>query len=122
MIVDDNRDICDGLKDRLDMWGYDVVICHDGASALAMIHLESIRSPFHLVLLDLNMPGMEGMAVLRRLRHQDNGIPVIIMSATARHEAFWDGIQAGAVDFIRKPIDYEELGRKCRLVFRDVEP
>ena len=122
MIVDDDQDICDALADRLQASGYDVITCHDGASAVAMMTLESMRSPVHLVLLDLQLPGMDGMAVLRRLGGLDNAIPVIIMSATARAEAFWDAIGAGAVDCLQKPIDFQELCRKCHLALHDGDP
>ncbi|MBD0316499.1 MAG: response regulator [Nitrospiraceae bacterium] len=122
MIVDDDRDICEALADRLQAWGYDVITCHDGASAVAMMTLESMRSPVHLVLLDLHLPGMDGMAVLRQLGGPDNTVPVIIMSATARAEAFWDAIGAGAVDWLPKPLDYEELCRKCHLALHDGDP
>ncbi len=122
MIVDDDRDICEALRDRLHASGYDVITCHDGPSALAMMTLESIRSPIHLVLLDLHLPGMDGMTVLRRLGGPDHAIPVIIMSATARPEAFWDAIGAGAVDCLQKPFDHEELCRKCHLVLHGADP
>jgi DNA-binding response OmpR family regulator len=122
MIVDDDRDICEALRDRLHASGYDVITCHDGPCALAVMTLESIRSPVHLVLLDLHLPGMDGMTVLRRLSGPDNAIPVIMMSATARPEAFWDAIGAGAVDYLQKPIDHEELCRKCHLALHGADP
>ncbi len=114
LIVDDDRDTCEALKDRLETFGYEIVTCTDGASALAIIRLESARSPFHLVLLDLNMPGVDGMAVLHKLRCPDTSIPVIIMSATARREALLDAVRAGANDSLEKPILYEELRKKCQ--------
>lgn len=122
MIVDDDRDICEALKDRLRASGYDVVTCHDGPSALAMMTLESTRSPIHLVLLDLQLPGMDGMTVLRRLGGPDNAIPVIIMSATARPEDFLAAIEAGAVACLQKPIDHEDLYRKCHLALHGTDP
>jgi len=115
MIVDDDRCIGEGLRDRLDSIGYDTILMADGCSALATIALESDRSPIHLVLLDLNMPGMDGMSVLREMRRKCGQIPVVLMSATAdHHEAFKAAIRAGARDFLRKPIDYKLLEETCR--------
>lgn len=115
MIVDHGGDIGESLRDYLSMFGYDVRVCTDGATAVASICLEHDRSPFHLVLLDLHMLGMNGMDVLRELQHRHQAIPIIIMSATATMEMFWAGIRAGAVDFLKKPIDYNELHRKCQV-------
>jgi DNA-binding NtrC family response regulator len=119
MIIDDDRCICDALRDRLDALGYEAISFTDGCSALATIALESSRSPFDLVLLDLHMPGMDGMAVLGELHHQHRKTPVIIMSATSEREAFADAIRAGARDFLKKPIDSELLHQKCRTIFEN---
>lgn len=114
MIIDDDRCIGEALRDRLDSIGYDTILMADGCSALATIALETNRSPIHLVLLDLNMPGMDGMAVLREMHYRHGHIPVIMMSATADREAFKAAIRAGAIDFLSKPIDYKLLEQKCR--------
>lgn len=114
LVVDDDRDTCEALKDRLEAFGYDVIVRGDGASALATIRLESARSPVHLVLLDLNMPGIDGMEVLRALRGPGTGIPVVVMSAAPRQDSFAEALREGADDYLEKPILYEELHAKCR--------
>lgn len=114
MIIDDDRCIGEALRDRIQAAGYETIVMTDGCSALATIALESGRSPLDLVLLDLNMPGMDGMAVLRALHEKYPAIPVIMISATSEREAFADAVRAGARDYLPKPIDYKLLEEKCR--------
>ncbi len=114
MIVEDDRCIGEGVRDRLESLGYDTVLVADGYSALATMALEHHRSPVHLVLLDLRLPGMDGMSVLGELRKIYPEIPVIMMSATAEREDFLEAIKAGAQDFLPKPIDPRILEEQCR--------
>lgn len=116
MIIDDDRLIGEAVKDRLDALGYEAIAFTDGCSALATIALESKRSPLDLVLLDLVMPGMDGMAVLRELRHRHREIPVIMMSATQERETFMEALRVGARDYVRKPLDFNALEQKCRII------
>lgn len=118
MIIDDDRSICDVLSDLLNGLGYEVLAFTDGCSALATMALESGRSRLDVVLLDLNMPGMDGMAVLREIRAKYPGIPVIMMSGTPAQESFKKAIDEGVRDWIRKPIDVEVLKEKLAKVVR----
>lgn len=115
MVADNDANSGRALKAWLETFGYEVTVCTDGFSALAMINLESSRSPFNLILLDLDTPGVNGMELLREVRRPDQGIPVIIMSPTASAEEFWEGIRSGADDYLQKPIDQEQLRLKCQL-------
>jgi DNA-binding response OmpR family regulator len=121
MIIDDDRYIGEAVKDRLDALGYDAIAFTDGCSALATIALESTRSPLDLVLLDLMMPGMNGMEVLRELRHRHREIPVIMMSATEEREEFMEALRVGARDYVNKPLDFNILAHKCRLIFEHLD-
>ena len=121
MIIDDDRYIGEAVKDRLDALGYDAIAFTDGCSALATIALESTRSPLDLVLLDLMMPGMNGMEVLRELRHRHREIPVIMMSTTEEKEDFMEALRVGGMDYVRKPLDFNMLEQKCRLILEHVD-
>jgi len=114
MIVEDDRCIGESIQDRLESLGYDTILMTDGYSTLATMALEHHRSPVHLVLLDLRLPGMDGMLVLRELRKIYPEIPVIMMSATAEPEDSLEAIKSGARDFLPKPIDPRMLEEKCR--------
>lgn len=114
MIVEDDRCIGESVRDRLESIGYDAILMTDGYSALATMTLEHQRSPVDLVLLDLRLPGMDGMVVLRELRKIYPEVPIIMMSATAEPEDAVQAINAGAGDFLPKPIDPRMLEEKCR--------
>ena len=118
MIIDDDRSICDLLTELSRVLGHEALAFTDGCSALATMALESGRSRLDVVLLDLNMPGMNGMAVLREMNTQHPGVPVIMMSGTPNQESFREAIAQGAKDWIRKPIDVEVLKDKLAKVFR----
>ena len=113
MIIDDDGDIGESLRCWFEVNGYEVKVFTDGCSALASIALESERSPLDLVLLDLNMPGMDGMTVLHELRMRHREIPVIMMSGTSDPQAIRDAVRAGARDFVQKPMDLRFLREKC---------
>ncbi|WP_173044865.1 response regulator [Nitrospira sp. KM1] len=117
MIIDDDRFICEALKDRFDSLGYEGMAFTDGCSALATIALETARSPVDLVLLDLHMPGMDGMWVLGELQVRHAEIPVIMMSGHPERKAFEDAVRAGARDYVRKPIDFGLLEQKIKTIF-----
>lgn len=118
MIIDDDRSICDLLTELFRALGHEALAFTDGCSALATMALESGRSRLDVVLLDLNMPGMNGMAVLREMRTQHPGVPVIMMSGTPDQESLREAIAQGAKDWIRKPIDAEVLTYKLAKVYQ----
>ena len=88
LVVEDDWDIRLALRDRLQSMGFDVVTEDNGQSALSRITLEAPRSLIHGVLLDLHLPIVDGITVLRELRDRHPQIPVIVMSATTiRHNS-----------------------------------
>jgi DNA-binding response OmpR family regulator len=112
LIVDDEPNVRLGFRTALETAGYSVDEAVDGPDALDRLG----RSRVALVLLDLRMPGMDGMEVLRRLRDAGNGVPVVIVTA---HGSIPDAVAAmklGAIDFLSKPLMPNEL----RHVVRDV--
>ena len=119
MIIDDDRFISEALQDRFESLGYEVLVFTDGYTALATIMLESSRSPLDLVLLDLNMPGIDGMTVLHELHRRHREIPVIMMSGTEDKGAFQKALRAGARDYVGKPLDFKILEQKCLKVLEN---
>ena len=81
LVVEDDEDIRTTLHDRLQKIGFDVITENSGHLVLSRIELEISRSPIHGVLLDLHLPIVDGITVLRELRHHHPQIPVIVMSA-----------------------------------------
>ncbi len=117
LVVDDDEDTRMALRDRLVSMGYDVVTENNGHSALSRIALEARRVPVQGILLDLQMPMFDGMAVLRELQERHREIPIIIMSATADMELLKRSLKLGARGYLTKPLDNRRLRELCLRVF-----
>src|SRR6476620_6454441 len=111
LIVDDHEDNVELLRARLEAWGYTPECATDGESALRMIE----ASPPDLVLLDVMMPNIDGIEVAKRVKANPDlpFIPIIMQTALDATENKVEGLEAGADDYITKPIDFAEL--KARL-------
>jgi len=107
LVIDDDPDTVDLFTAILSDAGYEVVGALTGGDGLMVLEVESPD----IILLDLKMPGVHGMDVLRRLRMARPDIPVIIVSGQADAELARATLRRGAVDYIRKPIDLEHLLR-----------
>jgi len=116
LVVDDDPDILQFVRMNLELEGYEVAAATGGMEALAMAR----ESPPDLVLLDVMMPEIDGLTVLRRLRdHRATAnVPVIILTAKALAEDRVRGLDLGADDYITKPFDLEELIARVRTVLR----
>ena len=106
LIVDDEEKICRVLAEYFALKGYDVSIVHDGEAALA--RADAARPD--VVLLDLLMPGMSGMDVLKMLKQRQPRLPVVIVSASDRQEAEQQVLQLGADAYLSKPVNFAALG------------
>lgn len=107
LIVDDDPDIVAMLEDRLQSLGYGTVAARDGQQALEHIAQESP----HLVLLDLTLPKLSGLDVLKHLNRsrQTDGLPVVVMTAHGSIDAAVEAMKEGAYDFLTKPLDKDHL-------------
>lgn len=115
LAVDDTPDNLFLIQALLEDDGYEVSLAEDGETALAQIE----QSPPDLVLLDAMMPGMNGYEVTRRIRQNSQlpFIPILLITAYPRPSVV-EGLDAGANDFIRKPVDVEELSARIRALLR----
>lgn len=114
LMVEDDPMIGDGVQTALRQEGYIVDWVSDGTSASAALATEH----FDLILLDLTLPGMDGIAVLRKLRARKLTLPVIVMTARDAVEDKVRGLDAGADDYIAKPFDVGELSARIRSALR----
>jgi DNA-binding response OmpR family regulator len=107
LVVDDNHDICDLLALKLTNAGFDVTQANDGLSALEL----GLSGGFDLVVLDVMMPGMSGIDVLRRLRdaEQTATTPVLLLTAKTQERDVETGFGAGAGEYMTKPFSPREL-------------
>ncbi|MHC1728382.1 MAG: response regulator [Syntrophobacteraceae bacterium] len=105
LVVDDNPDVCDMLKELLEHDGYDPVVCSDPEKALSISETES----FGLALIDINLPGISGLDLAARLRERGSCREVVFITGSGMIEHAVQAIKLGASDFLRKPFNLTEL-------------
>ncbi len=110
LVVEDERALCETIVRSLRRLAYSVDPCYDGDTAIDLLGSER----YDLVLLDLNLPGADGMTVLRTLRQTDRETRVLILSARSEVADKVEGLDAGANDYLAKPFHLEELETRIR--------
>ena len=110
LVVEDERALCETIVRSLRRLAYSVDPCYDGDTAIDLLGTER----YDLVLLDLNLPGADGMTVLRTLRQTDRETRVLILSARSEVADKVEGLDAGANDYLAKPFHLEELEARIR--------
>lgn len=113
LIVEDNEELVTLLADFLRADGYSVSVAKTGEKALSLYEMYGAR----LVLLDINLPGMDGFAVCERIRKEGN-TPIIMLTARVSKEDKLNGIILGADDYIEKPYDIDILLAKIKGIFK----
>ena len=110
LVIEDERVLCETIVRSLRRLAYSVDHCYDGDQALELLGTER----YDLVLLDLNLPGKDGMTVLRTFRQRDRKTPVLILSARREVKDKVEGLDAGANDYLSKPFHLAELEARIR--------
>lgn len=105
LITDDDMDLRELLTEAVKNWGYEVSVARDGDEALRKLRMER----FDIVITDLMMPGMDGLALLQKIKDLDKEILVIIITGYATIETAVKAIESGAYDYIAKPFRLDEL-------------
>jgi two-component system, OmpR family, response regulator MprA len=118
LVVDDDDDVRESLRRSLEFEGYDVRTAADGEQALAEI---AERAP-DAVVLDLQMPRLDGLATCRRLRATGHDLPILMLTARDATRDRVTGLDAGADDYLPKPFALEELLARLRAVLRRRPP
>ncbi len=114
LVIDDNPQVADFVRQGLAHEGYAVDVAHDGESGLAQIK----HDPPDLVLLDMVLPGLGGLEVCRRLRAEGDRTPILILTAKDAVSDRVAGLDAGADDYLVKPFDFDELVARIRALLR----
>jgi len=114
LLVEDNRTLSDWLARTLQADKYTVECVYDGAEADLLLQTEA----FDLVILDLALPGLDGKAVLKRLRSRHNPVPVLILTASDGTRDRVEGLDFGADDYMAKPFEVHELEARMRALLR----
>ena len=110
LIVDDEVDLSVTLVERLGIRGFDAVAVETGAQALEQVRNHN----FDVIVLDIKLKGEDGVDVMKQIKQLKESLPVILLTGHMSGEASEEGLKAGAIDYIIKPIDIEDLIRKLR--------
>jgi len=116
LVVDDERAVRESLRRALQLEGYEIELAADGREALSVLGEEDPQPD--AVILDVLMPGVDGLEVCRRLRDAGNRVPVLMLTARDEVENRVAGLDAGADDYVTKPFALEELLARVRALLR----
>ena len=113
MLVDDEERFLSTTQKLLAKKGYDVLTASNGSEALENLRYHNI----HVVILDVKMPGMDGMATLTEIKRQFPLVEVIMLTGHGTIETAIDGLKSGATDYLMKPADIDEIIQKAEEAF-----
>ena len=114
LVVEDEKALCESIAKGLRLDGYEVDTAFDGEEAMDIISTDS----YDLIILDLNLPGMDGLDILKNMRENDNETNVLILSARGGLNDKIEGLDSGANDYLCKPFHFEELEARVRSLTR----
>lgn len=117
LIIEDEKKIADSLKQGLTENGFEVRVAYDGTIGLRLFQNER----FDLVILDINLPGMNGYELCKAIRNVDIKAPVMMLTAMSAVEDKIEGFDVGADDYIIKPFDFRELLVRIRALLKRID-
>jgi two-component system response regulator MprA len=118
LVVDDDRAVREALRRALALAGYEVQLAEDGVQAVELV----AQALPEAVVLDIGLPGIDGLEVCRRLRRLGNRVPILMLTARDAVADRIDGLDAGADDYLVKPFDVGELQARLRALLRRSGP
>lgn len=116
LVVEDEESLAKGIRFNLELEGYEVDVLGDGVAALE--RLVGLADPPDLVILDVMLPGVDGFAIVSRMRQAGNFTPVLMLTAKSLPEDVVHGLEAGADDYLAKPFDLPVLLARIKGVLR----
>ncbi len=114
LVIEDEKELCQTIAEGLRIDGFEVDTCYDGEEAWELIWVEK----YDLILLDLNLPGIDGMEILHKIRKENLEVNILILSARGQVKDRVEGLDAGANDYLCKPFAFEELSSRVRCLTR----
>lgn len=119
-MVDDDRELCAMLAEFLEPEGFDLTLCHDGASGLQAAR--GADGEYSLLILDVMLPQLNGVELLRRLRAEKSTLPVLMLTAKGDDIDRIVGLEMGADDYLAKPFNPRELAARLKAILRRSSP
>src|SRR5271169_468670 len=117
LVIEDDKDIAGLVELHLRDSGYDVAVAHDGKLGLET----ALAKMFDLIILDLLLPGIDGMEICRRMRARPSYIPILMLTSRSSEVDRVLGLEMGADDYLTKPFSIPELLARVKALFRRVE-
>jgi len=114
LVVEDEHRIAQAIKQGLEQEAYAVDLCFDGEDGLRT----AIAEDYDVILLDVMMPGMDGVTVCRKIREEGNHTPILLLTAKDQAHDIVQGLDAGADDYLPKPFSFEVLLARVRALLR----
>lgn len=114
LIVEDEKKIADTLRMGLSEQGYEVQVAYDGQIGLKIF----LNDPFDLIILDINLPGMNGFELCKLIRKSNEQVPVLMLTSMSQMTDKVEGYDAGADDYLVKPFEFRELLLKIRVLLK----
>jgi len=114
LVVEDERKIAGFIRQGLEEQGIDVEVCGDGNDAYTM----ATTRIYDVIVLDIMLPGRDGLSILKNLRQRKNAVPVILLTARAEPNERVEGLELGADDYLTKPFFIEELVARIHAIVR----
>ena len=114
LVVEDEKRIASFVRKALQAEGFAVDMLHDGMEALAAV----AHTPFDVVVLDIMLPGRDGLSIVRQMREKQISTPVLLLTARGEVSEKVEGLNAGADDYLPKPFALEEMVARVRALFR----
>jgi len=114
LVVEDQQDIANLIRINLEIIGNKVTCCHNAKDAFQLLH----DNEFQLILLDLNLPDMDGLDICKTIRSHDAIIPIMMLTARTEELDRVQGLEAGADDYLAKPFSVLELQARVKALLR----
>src|SRR6266508_1312630 len=114
LVVEDEQKVANALREGLEGEQYEVVVEHSGEGAFFRLNTEA----FEVILLDLTLPGRDGLQILRTLRERGDKTPVLVLTARDTLDDRVKGLDSGADDYLVKPFAFEEVLARIRALLR----
>lgn len=118
LLVEDESHVCSFINKGLTEEGYEVTISMDGRQGLNL----ALKHPFDLIVLDIMLPGINGIDICKEIRNQKNNSPILFLTALGTTENVVLGLDSGADDYLAKPFKFIELLARVRTLLRRADP
>lgn len=114
LLIEDQVKLADNIRQFLELEHYAVTVCHDGRDGFE----KAMTQEIDLLILDINLPGMDGYVICSMLRENKKNVPILMLTARTKQQEIVQGLNMGADDYLTKPFDLSELLARVKALLR----